>query len=139
MRRERPHRHIRNNPNCAPPGGNRDRIHTVPPTCDAALLALWLDYVRETVGRYKDRVHAWEIWNEPGEATFWSGGAGDYARLLVRTAGVIKGVDPGARIVAPATSGVAETTRWLAEMRQAGCQIAGSQSLRGGGGSSTSG
>ena len=40
--------------------GERGEWSAKPPPHD-----LWANYVARTVERYKDRVHAWEVWNEP--------------------------------------------------------------------------
>ena len=55
-------------------------------------MAAWLKYVEATVNRYKDTVvNEWEIWNEPiGQ------GCEDYAIMLLRTAELIKRVQPDA-------------------------------------------
>ncbi len=53
----------------------------------------WLNYVRVTVERYKDVVNQWEIWNEPYEQEK------DYAPLLIKTAELIKKIQPGAVIL----------------------------------------
>ena len=75
---------------------------------------LWANYVAQTVGRYKDRVHAWEVWNEPNVPVFWSGTKEQYAALLGVTYDTIKRVDPEAFVVGPGISGVDE--EWLAAL-----------------------
>lgn len=47
--------------------------------------ALYGRFVYNTVRRYRDRVHVWEIWNEPNIGQFWCAvrGARDYAGLLM--------------------------------------------------------
>lgn len=67
----------------------------------------WARYVQRTVERYKGRVAAWEIWNEPdfppaastGYFGFWSGTVEGYARLLKVAYAVIRATDPGATVV----------------------------------------
>ena len=51
-------------------------------------MAAWLRYVETTVNRYKDVVNEWEIWNEP------YGQEKDYAPLLMKTAELIKKIQP---------------------------------------------
>jgi hypothetical protein len=89
-------------------GENRP-VSPTPPPHD-----LWANYVAQTVGRYKDRVHAWEVWNEPNMPVFWSGSKEQYADLLRVTYDTIKRVDPGALVLGPAITGVDED--WLAAM-----------------------
>lgn len=60
----------------------------------AAAMAAWLRYVEATVGRYKDVVTEWEIWNEP------FGQGKNYATLLIATAALVKEAQPGATILA---------------------------------------
>jgi hypothetical protein len=60
---------------------------------DNAMLA-WLRYVETTVNRYKNVVNEWEIWNEP------YGQEQDYTPLLIKTAELIKKIQPGAIILA---------------------------------------
>lgn len=42
----------------------------------------WEAYVAATVSRYRDRVHYWQVWNEPDLAGFWAGTPHEYAELL---------------------------------------------------------
>jgi hypothetical protein len=59
----------------------------------------FLRYVEEIVTRYKGRVDAYEIWNEPNWV-FWKGKDKDLFDLARETAKKIKEVDPDAKIVA---------------------------------------
>ena len=58
--------------------------------------AAWLKYVETTVTRYKDSVSEWEVWNEP------FGQAENYSILLIKTAEVIRKVQPQATVIATA-------------------------------------
>jgi hypothetical protein len=80
----------------------------------------WDKWVRALVARYKDRVHEWEVWNEP------DGGHGEkanaYAELYLRTAAIIRAEQPQARIYAlalasPSKTEFAETLLKLAKER----------------------
>ncbi len=53
-------------------------------------MAAWLKYVEATVTRYKASVNEWEIWNEP------FGQGKDYAVLVLKTAALIKKIQPDA-------------------------------------------
>lgn len=67
----------------------------------------WARFANQTASRYRGRVHAWEIWNEPdfpataetGWFGFWSGTVDDYARLLKVAYLSIKAADPSATVV----------------------------------------
>lgn len=65
---------------------------------DGPVMDAWLRYVAACVKRYKGKVSMWEIWNEP------DGRQGNdpelYANLFVRTAKVIRRIDPDAKISA---------------------------------------
>ncbi|RRJ95935.1 hypothetical protein Ga0100231_018365 [Opitutaceae bacterium TAV4] len=67
----------------------------------------WLDYVRTTVNRYKDRVRHWEIWNEP-DIGFWKSTTAQYVGLFNRTSAEIARLQPEARIM---NGGFAMVTR----------------------------
>ncbi|MGI8857895.1 MAG: glycosyl hydrolase [Thermomicrobiales bacterium] len=67
-------------------------------------IGLWKTFVLNTVYRYKDRVHVWEIWNEPDNAYFWKGSVADYVNLLRETYTTIKSVDPTAVVMNGACS-----------------------------------
>ncbi len=56
----------------------------------------WENYIREMVRRYGDRIHAWEIWNEPNLRTFWrpEPNAKDYAQVAARAYATIKDLAP---------------------------------------------
>ena len=69
---------------------------------------LWSNYVAQVVGRYKDRVRAWEVWNEPNVPVFWTGTKEEYAALLAVTYDTIKRVDPSATVLGPTISGIDE-------------------------------
>ncbi len=73
------------------------------PTMDH--LPEWLAFVQRTVQRYKGRVPAWQVWNEPNLKHFWDDpDPNDYARLLRATYRRIKQADPNATVVWGATS-----------------------------------
>lgn len=67
----------------------------------------WARYVQRAVSRYKGKITAWEIWNEPDfrpvAATnyfgFWSGSIEGYARILKVAHAVIRATDPSATVV----------------------------------------
>ncbi len=64
-------------------------------------MAAWLKYVEATVGRYKDTVRQWEIWNEPN-----GHGCGEYATLLMKSAETVKKVQPNAVILGLSLAGI---------------------------------
>lgn len=68
------------------------------PPADVATFAA---YARAVVHRYKDRIHRWEIWNEPNEKALWGGApnAAGYAALLKAAYAAIKAEDPSAVVL----------------------------------------
>jgi hypothetical protein len=63
--------------------------------------------------RYKDRIHSWELWNEPDNRAYWSGTAGQFADLVKAGSVAVRNADPGATVV---LGGIAGTTAFLAEL-----------------------
>jgi hypothetical protein len=79
----------------------------------------WRAFVTQVATRYKGKISAYEIWNEPNLKQYWMGNT-DQLIALVRTAhDAIKAVDPNALIVSPAatTSG---GVGWLDEFLSKG-------------------
>ena len=76
------------------------------PPLDDAERERYANYVYQMVSRYRDRVHAWEIWNEPNIPTFWKPqpSAHDYALLLRAAYAAAKRADPTCTVVGGATS-----------------------------------
>jgi len=58
----------------------------------------FINYVEVTVKRYKGKVDAWEIWNEPNWL-FWKGTDKEFFELSRLTANKIREIDPDAYIV----------------------------------------
>jgi hypothetical protein len=67
--------------------------------------ALWQEWVRAVVTRYKGRVRYWEVWNEPDLEGFYCGPQSRLVDLSRLAKQVIAAVDPAARLVSPAMSG----------------------------------
>lgn len=68
----------------------------------------WLEYVRRTVGRYKDRLRYWEVWNEPNLEGFWRDkpSAENYVTLLRATYQEIKRIDPDLVVLLGGMAGI---------------------------------
>lgn len=59
------------------------------------------NFVEMTVARYQDRVHLWEIWNEPsvpGGSVFWADTTENFCALLQTGYAAVKKVQPGAQV-----------------------------------------
>jgi len=88
------------------PGGGGTGLGAGLPKSPEALAA-WDKWVKAIVARYKDRVHEWEVWNEP------DGGHGitadGFAEFHLRTAAIIRAEQPQARIFALALASPGKT------------------------------
>lgn len=80
----------------APPWASGSAAHNVPR--DPADYASFMSRFAE---RFKGRVAAYEIWNEPNIKRFWSTGpdAAEYTRLLRASFTAVRQADPAARVV----------------------------------------
>ncbi|HEY5912603.1 MAG TPA: beta-galactosidase [Verrucomicrobiae bacterium] len=65
----------------------------------------YVRFVRALVAHYKDRIHQWEIWNEPN-IFFWQGPKELYAELLTKSFLAIKETDPQAQVLGISTAGI---------------------------------
>jgi len=62
-------------------------------------------FVQAVVGRYKDRIKHWEVWNEPN-IFFWAGPKAMYTQLLNAAYAAIKAADPRAEVLGMSVAGV---------------------------------
>ncbi len=72
---------------------------------EPASLEDWRAYVRTVAQRYKGRIGAYEIWNEPNSKDFFSGTTAKLVELTCAAYQVIKAVDPAIVVVSPAYTG----------------------------------
>lgn len=59
----------------------------------------WGRFVRQAVDHYREKVHIWEVWNEPDWNQYWDGSVADYYQLLKVAYQAIKAADPNAAVV----------------------------------------
>lgn len=72
---------------------------------------LYRDFMETLAGRYRGRVAAYELWNEPNLQREWNGvplSAADFVRLMAAGAEGVRAADPQAIVIsgAPATTGI---------------------------------
>ncbi len=79
------------------PGGGGSNLGAGMPTSEEALKA-WDKWVEALVVRYKDKVKDWEVWNEPNFGDNDDNTPEKTAALNIRTAEIIKRIQPEARI-----------------------------------------
>ena len=68
-------------------------------------LSDWQNYVRTLATRYKGRIEAYEIWNEPNLKNFYSGSPEEMIALAREAYSIIKQVDPASLVVSPSAVG----------------------------------
>lgn len=78
----------------------------------------WVEFVSTVARRYAGRIDAYEIGNEPNLRMFWTGGPGEYAKLVRRGARTIRAVDPSATVIVNGglvrrSADVPRLRRWL--------------------------
>jgi hypothetical protein len=73
-------------------------------TAEPANLDDWRTYVRAVVTRYRGRIPAYEIWNEPNLKDFWSGTTDQMLTLTKEASQIIHSVDPSALVVSPSVT-----------------------------------
>jgi Glycosyl hydrolase catalytic core len=91
-------------------------------------LRTWERYVEAVATRYKGRIHAYEVWNEPriegidrpGDAQFFHGTAGDLVAMSKAAYRIVKKIDPAALMLSPAFDGERLGERRLAAFLDAG-------------------
>jgi len=79
-----------------------------PPIKDPVAMEAYLNYIRATVERYKDKIDYWEVWNEPNHRNYWGSvpDGKEYGRLLVETAKLIKELDPESKVIGGSMAGI---------------------------------
>lgn len=66
--------------------------------CFPEALAAWDRWVRALVERYQDRVHEWEVWNEPDINNRGTATVDAYIDLYLRTANIVREVQPKGKV-----------------------------------------
>jgi hypothetical protein len=88
-------------------------------TAEPANVDDWRNYVKTVTLRYKGRIQAYEIWNEPNLADFWSGTTDQMLALTKEASLIIRSVDPQAIVVSPSAT-ADYGIPWLAEFLKKG-------------------
>jgi hypothetical protein len=102
------------------PGGGDTGLGGGFPSSPEALAA-WDKWCRALVERYKDRVTEWEIWNEPDINKTSTATVDAYVDLFIRTATMVRAVQPKGKIWALALAGNADyAEKFLAGMQAKG-------------------
>jgi polysaccharide biosynthesis protein PslG len=81
--------------------------------------AQWQEFVYLAAARYRGRIPAWGMWNEPNLPRFWDGSRREYLdTILLPGALAVRAADPGALVCGPdlAHLSSADWDRWLREV-----------------------
>ena len=62
-------------------------------------LDAWSNYAKTIVQRYKDKIHYWEVWNEPDLSGFGDFTADEYIKMLQVASKAVKTTDPQAIVM----------------------------------------
>lgn len=84
-------------------GGDIQSSSKLPQTEEAK--KAWDDYIRNLITHFRDRVFEWEIWNEINHSGFRSSSPEEYAEFYIRTAEIIRKLQPEGKIIALALAG----------------------------------
>lgn len=68
---------------------------------EPANLQTWRDWVTAIGTRYAGRIRYWEIWNEPNDASFFTGSPATLVDLAREAHTILKAIDPQNQIVSP--------------------------------------
>mgnify|MGYP002788827941 CR=1 FL=1 len=102
------------------PGGGDTGLGGGFPSSPEALAA-WDRWVAAVVERYRDRVHQWEVWNEPDINRAGTAGVEAYVDLFVRTATIVRARQPQSQIWALGLAGdIDYADRFLAGLKEKG-------------------
>ena len=80
----------------------------------------WRTFCRRAAERYRGRIAAWEIWNEPNLPQFWAGSRAEYRDLILEPAALaIHAADPAAAAGGPGLAHLVSGSRdWYAWLRE---------------------
>jgi len=81
-------------------------------------MAEWKTYVRTVATRYKGRIRAYEIWNEPNLKEFFTGSPDQLVDMAREAHAILKDTDPANAVVSPAITrayGIPWLERYLAK------------------------
>jgi hypothetical protein len=77
-------------------------------------------FMHDAAARYRGRIVAWEIWNEPDNPAFWDGTFQQYGELLKAGSRGVRGGAPDAVVV---SGGLWWDTDWLTELLRSDAEV----------------
>ncbi|NNJ09778.1 hypothetical protein EKD04_005515 [Chloroflexales bacterium ZM16-3] len=80
------------------------------------------EFASAVVTRYKDRIHYWQVWNEPDNGIYWrpQPNPAAYATLLKTVSSAIKAADPSAQVLSAGVVSPEPATSFLQTMADNG-------------------
>ena len=84
-------------------GGDIQSSSKLPQTDEAK--KAWDAYIQNLITRFRDRVFEWEIWNEINHGGFKASSPEEYGEFYIRTARIIRKIQPEGKIIALALAG----------------------------------
>jgi hypothetical protein len=87
-------------------------VEKKPEATPPASLEDWRDFVRKVATRYKGRIGAYEVWNEPNLAQYYNGDVRTMVDMTREASEIIHSVDPSALVVSPSAT-MADGLDWL--------------------------
>ncbi len=80
----------------------------------------WRNYVRTVATRYKGKVAAYQIWNEPSDTNHFSGTLQQLVALTCDAYKTVKAIDPAAKVVSAGSAGGGRHIQYLNDFLAAG-------------------
>ena len=65
----------------------------------------WDAFTTALLSRYKGRIKAYELWNEPDQNSEWTGSVADMVTLTNHFHDIVRNIDPSALIISPTVNG----------------------------------
>jgi hypothetical protein len=87
--------------------------------------AYWRAWVSAVGQRYQGQIRYWEIWNEPNDASFYSGTIQKLVSLADQAHEILKAIDPMNQIVSPSPYSLAYLDAYLAQGGGASLDVVG--------------
>jgi hypothetical protein len=84
----------------------------------------WRNYVRTIATRYKGRVHAYEIWNEPNLKSFYSGSLTQLVQLASVAYQTLREIDPTIIVCSPVFTGAGGLSMFEQYLKAGGTRYA---------------
>lgn len=80
----------------------------------------WQNYVRTIAARYKGKIAAYQVWNEPSDKVHFTGTLQQLVELTCETYRTLKAIDPTVRVVSAGSAGGGRHIQYLNDFLAAG-------------------